>query len=86
MGYFPNGMSGEYYKEQYCDHCIHEDPAGEGPFCPIWALHLLHNYAECNKEESFLHTLIPRDGDGFNAQCAMFVERSAHTTKQERGE
>lgn len=74
MGYFPNGMSGEYYQEQFCSRCINEDAAAER-WCPIWNWHLLHNYEECNKPDSWLHKLIPRTDDGFNGQCVMFVER-----------
>lgn len=73
MGYFPNGMSGEYYQEQYCSRCLNEDAEAER-WCPIWNWHLLHNYEECNKPDSWLHKLIPRDGV-HNGQCVMFVER-----------
>jgi hypothetical protein len=34
-------------------------------------LHFLHNYEECNNEDSFLHSLIPRNGIK-NEQCRMF--------------
>jgi len=74
VGYFPNGMSGAYYQEHYCARCINEDAEKER-WCPIWNWHLLDNYAECNKDDSYLHKLIPRKEDGTNGQCVMFVER-----------
>lgn len=75
MGYFPNGMNGEDYQEHYCSRCINEDEETER-WCPIWNWHLLHNYEECNKDDSWLHKLIPRNKDGYNDQCVMFVERA----------
>lgn len=76
MGYFPNGTSGESYYEEWCERCIHEeDPKGHG--CPVWFLHNLHNYDECNKPDSYLHVLIPRNEKGWNDRCTMFVERAA---------
>jgi hypothetical protein len=71
MGYFSNGTEDECYFEQYCSRCIHNDP-DKG--CNVWFLHMLHNYEECNKKDSFLHVLIPRSKDGLsNEQCSMFV-------------
>lgn len=72
MGYFPNGTSSEIYQSEFCDRCRHDsDERG----CPIWFLHLRDNYKECNNKESYLHTLIPRDKEGWNDQCTMFVKR-----------
>lgn len=69
MGYFSNGTEGEMYVDEYCSKCIH---AGA---CPVWGLHLMHNYDECNKPDSFLHVLIPRSKDDLsNERCAMFVQ------------
>jgi hypothetical protein len=76
MGYFSNGTEGESYYEEYCARCIHDDE-DRGIHCPIWNLHLLHNYDECNKKDSFLHDLIPRNKGGWNDRCTMFVERGA---------
>lgn len=76
MGYFSNGSEGESYHEHYCARCVHDDEEN-GKYCPIWNLHLLHNYAECNNKDSYLHVLIPRDERGFNDTCTMFVERAA---------
>lgn len=71
MGYFPNGTAGESYHEEYCANCIHDQQEGG---CPIWFLHGLHNYEECNKKDSFLHVLIPRSKDGLgNGICSMFL-------------
>jgi len=72
MGYFSNGSEGEAYFERYCAKCLHNGD-GEGPMCPIWNLHLWHNYAECNNKESMLHELIPRENGG-NGRCSMFVD------------
>ena len=47
MGYFSNGTEGECYYDQYCSRCIHNGDE-DGPYCPVWALHKEHNYAECN--------------------------------------
>lgn len=76
MGYFSNGTEGESYFERYCSRCIHDDEE-KGKYCPIWNLHLLYNYQECNNKESMLHTLIPRNDGGGNDVCTMFVERAA---------
>jgi len=77
MGYFSNGTEGQLYFEEYCSRCIHDDEE-KGKHCPIWSLHLLHSYEECNKKDSFLHVLIPRNKEGcFNEACTMFVERPA---------
>lgn len=64
MGYFSNGSEGEGYEEQWCSRCLHNDG------CAVWSAHQLHNYEECNKPDSILHMLIPRD----NGQCRMFVD------------
>ena len=70
MAYFSNGTEGRAYMARFCVHCVHDEPGG----CPIIGLHLLHNYEECNKPDSFLHVLIPRSVNGSNEQCTMFVE------------
>jgi len=76
MGYFSNGTEGMIYEEQYCSKCIHGGGDQPETFCPVMALHLDHNYAECNKKDSFLHVLIPLDGV-YNGQCRMFVQKPA---------
>lgn len=71
MGYFSNGTEGEMYEDRWCSRCIHRD---DQRGCPIWMLHHLHNYEECNKPDSFLHVLIPRSKDDLsNERCSMFV-------------
>lgn len=68
MGYFSNGTEGEMYQERWCSRCLHHKG------CAVWLLHLLHNYDECNKPDSFLHTLIPCSEEGVgNEKCTMFV-------------
>ena len=75
MGYFSNGTEGDLYFEQWCSRCVH-DNQDEDIFCPIWNLHLAHNYEDCNKADSYLHVLIPRSGDKCsNERCTMFVDR-----------
>jgi len=71
MGYFPNGESGRDYQEQYCSRCVHWPPNPDDGGCTVWLLHLMNNYNECNKPDSYLHTLIPRDGIE-NKRCTMF--------------
>jgi hypothetical protein len=71
MAYFPNGTASEMYYDKYCSRCKFDRGANE---CAIWLLHLLHNYEECNKEDSFLHHLIPRCKDALdNEQCKFFT-------------
>jgi len=79
MGYFPNGSAGADYETQYCDHCRHQGLDGDG--CAVWLVHLLKNYDECNKDDSVLHILIPRDKDGWNEQCKMFIDRHPERCK-----
>lgn len=70
MGYFPNGDAGDWYEATYCSRCVHDK---QSTMCPVMALHMQHNYEECNKPDSFLHFLIPRSGVE-NERCRMFVE------------
>lgn len=79
MAYFPSGSSGMDYQAQWCDRCEHDRKyreTGDGPGCPVWALHLLWNYDACCNEEKdgVLHSFIPRTRDGLgNEQCVMFT-------------
>jgi len=75
MGYFSNGTEGMQYEDRWCAKCIHERNPDDEP-CAVWELHMLHNYDECNKDDSPLHVLIPRDGIN-NGRCRMFVKRPA---------
>jgi hypothetical protein len=78
MGYFSNGSEGEYYEEQFCNHCIHQnDP------CAVWGAHLFSNYQECNNKASILHQLIPMDDCGRNLDCKMFKRKSADGSHDE---
>jgi hypothetical protein len=75
MAYFSNGTEGEMYHEQWCSRCLHDNPDAER-LCPIWGLHLMRNYDDCNNDNSVLHVLIPRSADKLsNERCTMFVER-----------
>jgi hypothetical protein len=74
MGYFSNGDEGMSYEEQYCSRCVHRGNEDDGG-CAVFLAHLLHNYDECNKDDSILHLLIPRSKNGVgNEQCALFYE------------
>lgn len=74
MGYFSSGTEGWDYFEQYCSRCVHDKDES----CPIWNAHLIHNYDECNREESILHMLIPRSKDKLsNEACLLFIEKPA---------
>ena len=70
MAYFPNGTAGMDYEDRYCSRCIHNGDDG----CPVMLAHFLYNYDECNNPKSILHLLIPRDEEGRNQECRMFVE------------
>jgi hypothetical protein len=72
MAYFSNGREGEAYEARYCRQCVHDINED----CPILLLHLMHNYEECNKKDSFLHILIPRKGIE-NEKCRMFWPKGA---------
>ena len=66
MGYFSNGTEADNYQEQYCVKCLH------CPNCPIWLAHLIYNYEECNKPDSFLDLFIPKNGL-HNDKCKMHI-------------
>jgi hypothetical protein len=87
MAYFPNGTAGMDYADQYCANCVHENP--DGPYCPIWELHVLNNYEQCGKGKTaqawktVLSTLIPETKDGLGAeQCSMFVAKADPEAEQ----
>jgi hypothetical protein len=75
MGYFSNGSEGSCYQSQYCDNCVHDVDQS----CRVWLLHLTYNYDACKDTErgralaEMLNGLIPRDADGGNHECSMFV-------------
>ena len=70
MAYFSNGEEGQLYREGFCQVCVHD----KNRSCPIWNLHVLFNYAECNNKDSFLHQLIPRSEGGLsNEECRLFI-------------
>jgi hypothetical protein len=74
MAYFSNGSEGDWYYATYCEKCIFNRKQA----CPIWYLHLMHNYEECNKPDSFLHVLIPRTKGGLgNEECKFFMPPSS---------
>jgi len=72
MGYFSNGTEGMDYEGNVCCKCFHQDKEGG---CPVWNLHLDYNSEECNKEDSFLHALIPIRKDGINGICKMYADK-----------
>jgi len=74
MGYFSNGTEGMVYEEQYCARCVHQ-PKEETDGCPVWDLHHLWN-GTTGDIGGILDMLIPRDRDGINQQCALFVQEA----------
>ena len=87
MGYFPNGTSGECYRELYCYRCSNyrdkHDGRGEG--CAIWDLHFLYNSDQHDTEstdpakratsiawKAALSELIPETDDG-TGECSLFL-------------
>ena len=68
MGYFANGVEGDMYDALYCGRCVHY-LVDYG--CPCRSAHLLWNYDECNKDDSLLHKMIPREGPE-NKKCIFF--------------
>lgn len=82
MGYFPNGTSGGFYEEEFCSKCVHQKLDDGG--CAVWHAHMMHNYKECNNEESILHMLIPRNKDDVgNKKCLMFHQKSLDDSEQD---
>jgi len=63
MAYFPNGISGDVFREQ-CMRCRY----GDQP-CPVAWVQINYNYDACNNEvaSAILHDLIKQDGT-----CSMF--------------
>ena len=70
MGYFANSEHGAHYEQQWCDRCLHQMDKDGG--CAVMTAHLLRGYEECNKQDSLLNVLIPRNQDGENLMCRMF--------------
>lgn len=81
MAYFSNGTEGDLYLEQYCLNCANWRDLGDGRGhgCPVWDVHLLHAYDECetgSNAEAILNTLIPTDAEtGFASECSMFLKK-----------
>lgn len=72
MGYFPNGSSGDKFREEFCQRCVHENPDDMG--CPVWNLHQDAEWLKVPREA--LDVLIPMRAGGIHAdKCAMFIER-----------
>ena len=71
MGYFSNGTEGLIIRSSFATAVS----TTFGQDCPVWLAHMLHNYKECNNEDSILHLLIPRKGIT-NGQCLMFLPRT----------
>lgn len=76
MAYFANGAEGMDYEAQWCQRCIHFHPLHG---CPCLNAHMLWNYEECNKPDSILHRMIPRENVPtkfgpfkVNGQCIFF--------------
>jgi hypothetical protein len=75
--YFSNGTEAMLYEGQFCEKCLHySDETG----CPVLNAHWI---AASDKDAKFhindsparmvLDTFIPRDADGVNQACTMFL-------------
>ncbi len=73
MTYFLTNTECIDYQSEFCSKCWHQKPNDGG--CAVWFAHMLHNYEECNNEDSILHILIPRNGTN-NEPCKMFVPKA----------
>jgi len=70
MGYFSNNTEGEAYWGKYCCKCVHERTGSELN-CPVWMAHMLWAGDECDKLDSVLHKMIPRNGIK-NEKCVFY--------------
>lgn len=79
MGFFPPGSEFGIYFEQYCEHCAHLGDLEHPGDCAVLDAHLYYGTAEIdgNFPSPILDMLIPRDVQGNNLQCRMFVPRQA---------
>lgn len=94
MAYFSNGSEGMDYCARYCDRCIHQNGQDGESGCPVWLLHLLYAYDECNgtgNAKAMLDALIPMEDTNFKegpqfkvaGKCRMFHEGVAPEPKPE---
>ena len=78
MAYFPNGSSGDAYMVKWCCLCRNwrDLDDGRGPGCPVWDLHMVHNYdAVKNKDlKRTLNSFIPTNKEGYPEKCTMFFQ------------
>ena len=75
MGYFANGMEGNAYWKKYCSKCAHEWTGSEIVVnCPVWTAHILWDGGECDKPDSILHRMIPRNGIK-NEKCNFYQRK-----------
>lgn len=81
MGYFSNGTEGDMYQAEYCQNCLNNREDDYGINCPVIVAHEIYNYDECNKKDSILHILIPRDEQGHNKKCSMFLTDNPKSEK-----
>jgi hypothetical protein len=85
MGYFSNGTENDMYVAEWCSHCIHGQD--EQKPCHVMDLHWIWNYDQHGKDAvsqakaEGLTILIPRDKEGFNEECTMFVRNEARNAK-----
>ena len=83
MGYFSNGAEGADWRVNNCERCANSHPVNGSDGCPIWDLHLLHNYdqmpehaktdqakGEAMAWSAALGMLIKRDG--LSNECTLF--------------
>lgn len=79
MGYFSNGSEGDSFQAALCERCLHDVKQD----CPVWLIHLMYNYNQCKNEDyaAILSAFIPRNKEGFNEDCKMFVDKTTVNLK-----
>ena len=72
MAHFPNGSSGDKFREAFCQRCVHDNPDDIG--CPVWNLHQDEDWLKVPR--AALDALIPmKPGGIYPDKCLMFIER-----------
>jgi hypothetical protein len=75
MGAFLTETEIGRYFGLFCAHCIHGGDRASTQECTVWDVHMTYPLREVDDPRSILHVLIPRDEQGNNLQCRLFVPR-----------
>ena len=85
--FFSNATEAMFYEERYCAKCLHYG----GERCPVLLAHwVCASYAgakfhdDGSPERMVLDLFIPRDKDGVNQQCEMFMMMPDEGEKEQR--